>query len=120
MGNGPLTLKDKDIMWAIELSYRYNSIVSRLIFDTEEQAKAERDKLLPFIGKDRFELAKNESPKAITLIDKAGTIDVDATEVKSMRCYNVELWNNAVIPFEAKYKVMAAKERAKAQVKDTE
>lgn len=115
-------------MWTIELLYKYTGVVSRLIFDTEEQAKAERDKLLPFIGKDRFELAKNESPKAITLIDnkaitlidKAGTIDVDATEVKSMRCYNVELWNNAVIPFEAKYKVMAAKERAKAQVKDTE
>lgn len=101
-------------MWVIEIGYKYTNIVSRLIFDTEDQAKAERAKLLPVIGKDRFDLKQNDAPKAVTLIDKAGTVDVVPTEIKAVRCYDLDLLENEMIPLEAKYKVMAERAKDKA------
>lgn len=80
-------------MWAIEIVYRYNNIVNRLMFDTKEQAEAERDKLAPKLGTEDSVLKNKFESEVVRLVDKSGTLDVVVNDVKSLRCYDIEIWN---------------------------
>lgn len=84
-------------MWSIEMLYRFTSGVSIMLFDTEDEAKAERDKIIGYMGKDSYDLKKNGALDAITLTDKYGTLHVVPSEVKSLRMYNRDDWDRTII-----------------------
>lgn len=83
-------------MWAIEIGFTYTNVVSRLLFDTREEAETERNKLLPFLGKDRLDLRQNGAMAPVSLKDKYGTLDVVVSDVKMVRCFDMLEWNNMV------------------------
>ena len=90
-------------MWKIEITYKYSNIVSHLVYDTEEEANIERNKLLPRMGMDLYDLKKNSGEGIVTISDKFGALDVVPSEVKSMRCYNAEEWEKYTLPKTEEY-----------------
>lgn len=99
-------------MWKIEISGNYTNVVNHLLYDTEEEAKKQRDILLPFIEKDHYDLASNGADKVVTLTDKCGIVDIVVKNVHMVRCYDANIWDDYAIEHNAKYN--AAIDKAKA------
>lgn len=79
-------------MWTMEITGIYSNVIIRCIFDTREEAEMEREKLAPLLGKDRYEFGKNGDAKTHRIIDKVGTVDVVLHEIKAVRVYDLDIW----------------------------
>lgn len=80
-------------MWTVEIAYKYTNIVSRHMYNTEEDAKAARDLIAPHIGKDRF---INDKTSSIRITDLYGTNDIVCDNVVTIRLLDVDGWNEMV------------------------
>lgn len=103
-------------MWKIEISYKHTSVISHLIYDTKEQAEANRDKLTVYIGKDLYDLKKNGGENyKVSLEDKFGTLDVVPSEVKAVRLYNGYDWDDYALERNSIYERKIAKARKEGE-----
>src|SRR5688572_12418340 len=98
-------------MWCIEIGYKYTAIISRMMYDTREEAEVERAKLLPVLGQER-DWGKNSQHGPVTIVDKFGSLDVTPGDAKVIRLYNIKDWEHMVIKNNAEMEVRTLKEKA--------
>lgn len=89
-------------MWFIELCG--TGVVNRLVFDTKEDAEAQKAIIAPFLGKDLYDLKKNGCIEPVVLTDKAGSITVVPHTVQSLRILDQEQWDDIMFQINKKGK----------------
>lgn len=92
-------------MWFIEISFKYTSIVARLMYDTKEEAEAQRNTLLPKLGKDSYDFKRNSEREVHTLTDKYGTCDLICSEIKTLRVLDADGWNKEAMEIDINNKL---------------
>lgn len=84
-------------MWSIEVASKFTNVFSRLLFDTKEEAEAQIAKIKPLLGQDKYDIKKNGETLTVQLTDKYGTVDIVCENVITVRCYDLDAWNDTAV-----------------------
>lgn len=82
----------------MEISFRYTNAIVHLVYDNQEKADIERNKLLA-------RMERSGGSGTVTILDKFGTTDIIVSDIKCVRCYDILGWEELSTTTAAEYDV---------------